>query len=841
MKIPRSFCLATLVVLFFSVSVGATEISSIGVENVKRLVNSMTLEEKIEFIGGYQNFNIRPVERLGIPLIRIADGPVGIRNFGPSTAYPASINLAASWDKELAYKTGKALGLEAREKNIHMVLGPGVNIHRLPITGRNFEYMGEDPYLAGALASEYIVGLQNEGVMGSIKHFAANNQEFDRNNVSSDVDERTLHEIYLPAFKTAVEKSHVATVMTGYNPVNGIHMSQHGHLNNEVLKKHWGFTGFTISDWASTYDGVAATNGGLDLEMPAGAFMNKQNLLPAIKSGVVAKKTIDEKVFRILSTYDRFGLLKNANLSDEFVLDKEFVRAVALDSSRGGMVLLKNSGVLPLNKEKIKRIAIIGPNGSPLVSGGGGSSYTTPVHPLSFVDAVKEYVAPKTKLIYEPGVFVGLPFPEGIWDDFPFYTYENGKKRRGVFAEFFKGKSLEGERIHSRYYDILRLEDGELWDNPGVPKTQFSARFTSYYSPEKSGYYSLAGKGDDGYKIFLDDVEVVSLWRNQGPTPGKTEVFLNANQEYKVVTEYYNDGAGAVIYQGIKHVVLDVSPNKMLDGAIEAAKNSDLVLMPIGFSPATEGEAFDRTFKLPYDQDELIKAVAAVNKNVVVVLNAGSNVDMSEWLEHVEGLLMAWYPGQEGNKAAVEIIFGELSPSGKLPISFERKLQDNPSFNHYFDTDKDFRVSYGEGIAVGYRYWDTAIEKPLFPFGFGLSYTDFSITDIESAKELYSANEKITLSMVVKNTGKMDGAEVIQIYVRDSKSSLPRPYKELKAFEKVNLKKGEQRAVTFSMNPEDFAFYDPAKKKWIVESGSFELIVATSSAQIHGVKKIEIR
>ena len=339
----------------------------------------------------------------------------------------------------------------------------------------------------------------------------------------------------------------------------------------------------------------------------------------------------------------------------------------------------------------------------------------------------------------------------------------------------------------------------------------------------------------------MDDVEVVNLWRNQGPTPGKVEVFLNAKQEYKVVTEYYNDGAGAVIYQGIKHVTLDVAPNQMIGNAVALAKDVDLVLMPVGFSPATEGEAFDRTFTLPYDQDTLIKSVAAVNKNVVVVLNAGSNVDMSGWLEQIEGLLMAWYPGQEGNKAAVEILFGAINPSGKLPISFETALETNPAYQHYFDGDKNFRVTYGEGLFLGYRYWDTATEKPRFPFGFGLSYTEFSIGAIKSDKRKYSIEENILLSTVIENTGNMDGAEVIQVYVRDVKSSLPRPYKELKAFEKVYLKKGARKSLSFVLNPRDFAFYDPATKDWRLEAGEFEIIVATSSEAIHGTKLIDIK
>lgn len=838
MKISCMKCIKNKLVSALVVATTAWATSSAVVQSeeaitdVEKLIKAMTLEEKIDFLGGTKNFHMRAIERLGIPQIRLADGPVGLRNLGASTAYPAAINLAATWDSHLAYETGKALGLEARSKNVHMVLGPGVNIHRFPLTGRNFEYMGEDPFLAGVLAKDYILGLQDQGVMGSVKHYAANNQEFDRNNVSSDVDERTLHEIYLPAFKKAAE-ANVASVMTGYNLVNGIHMSQHNYLINDILKNTWKFSGFVVSDWVSTYDGVAAANAGLDLEMPSGTFMNRENLLPAIKNGKVSVATIDDKVRRILSVYDRFGLLKNADLAKDFVLDKNYVRQVAIESARGGVVLLKNEkNALPINLKKIKTIAVIGPNATPVVSGGGGSSFTKPEYPLSLLDAIKAQVGENVKIIYEQGAFVGAPFPPGIWDSFPFYTYKEGKKVQGAHAEFFNGKALEGPVIYQRDVDAIKLEDGQLWDNPGVPKKQFSVRFTSYFTPDVSGYYSLAGKGDDGYRILLDDVEVVSMWRNQGPTDGKADIFMNKGQEYKVVTEYYNDGAGAVIYQGIKHVVFDVAPTDMASVAVEAAKKADLVIMSVGFGPATEGEAFDRTFEMPYQQSELIQQVAAVNKNTLVVLNAGGNVDMSAWINKVNGLLMAWYPGQEGNKAVADILFGKSNPSGKLPVSFEKELKENPAFNYYFDKNKKMAVTYGEGLSVGYRYWDRSESKPRFPFGFGLSYTQFSIDKCKTNKTAYAMGDTVKIMCDVSNIGKMDGAQVVQVYVSDKESSLPRPMKELKGFEKVFLKKGETKTVAIDLTPDAFSFYDPTKHVWQTEAGDFDILVAHSSQDI---------
>jgi len=801
--------------------------------DVDELISKMTLEEKIDFIGGYKGYNIRGYKHLGIPEAYLADGPVGIRNFGKATAFPASINLAASWDKELAFNIGKAIGGEARSKNIHVMLGPGFNIYRLPLCGRNFEYLGEDPFLAGQLAKEYTIGMQSEKMIATAKHYVANNQEFNRHHCSSDMDERTLHEIYLPAFKTVVQEGSVASVMTSYNLINGIHASEHDYLVNNILKEDWGFEGFVVSDWVSTYNGVACYNGGLDLEMPSGKMMSPETLIPAIKAGQLDESILDDKVRRILSVYHRFGLFENPDRSKGYSFDHEFARQTSLAAARGGMVLLKNRDqILPLQADNINSIAIIGPNGHPAVTGGGGSSTVEPRYPLSLVDAIKQTTDNKLDIIFEKGIFTGVEFPEGIFNDFDFYVYDDGKQLKGVNVDFFKGKTLSGESIYSGFYSKLALVNEDMWNKPDVPETDFSARFTCYYTPNETGHYCIGVSGDDGYRLLIDDTNVLELWRDQGDTRAKYECFLNAGQEYKVVIEYYQAGGDARLRLGVKKTVMDILPDQYPSRAIEAAKNSDLVIMAVGFNASLEGEAFDRTFEMPYDQSNLINSISEVNDNIIVVLNAGGNVEMESWIDNVNALLMAWYPGQEGNLATAEILFGETNPSGKLPISFEHHIEDNPTYEYYFDHDNDNQVFYGEGIFLGYRHWDKSPEKPRFPFGFGLSYTEFEYEKIKTDNSTYTIDDNVLVSVQVKNIGDRYGEEIVQLYVSDNESSLPRPIKELKAFDKVQLQPGEDKTVQFILDKDSFSFYNPKSHSWEVESGTFEILIGSSSVDI---------
>ncbi|MBN1925048.1 MAG: glycoside hydrolase family 3 C-terminal domain-containing protein, partial [Prolixibacteraceae bacterium] len=618
--------LLLFVVAFFSCSSGEKG------PDIDKLVKEMTLQEKVDFLGGTNGFYIRGYEHLGIPEIRMADGPVGVRNPGPSTAFPASIALAASFDKGLAKKVGAAIASEARSKNVHIMLGPAMNIHRAPFCGRNFEYLGEDPYLAGKIAASFTMGMQGEGIIATGKHYTANYQDFNRHHVSSNMDERTLHEIYLPAFKATVQEGKVATIMTAYNLINGIHASEHDYLNNKVLKEKWGFDGFIMSDWVSTYDGIACAKGGLDLEMPSGKYMHPDTLIPAIERGEITESLIDDKISRILNVYKRFGLFENANISEGYTLDSQWVRDVALDAARGGTVLLKNAdNFLPVNKDEIKSIAVIGPNGHPAMTGGGGSSHVDPLFPVSMYEAIQKVAGDDFNVAFAKGVYTGERLPEGFFDNFGFYVKKDGKKETGVNADFYKGIKLEGDVVASKTFSQLNLEKDDMrFEN--FPDEDYSVRFTCYFSPEETGSYWIGLAGDDGYRLFVDGKMVLELWRNQGETISKFEGNFTKGKEYKIEVEYYQAGGDAIIRMASqKREGKTFGPEEYMAEAIKAAKNSDIAVVCVGFSNENESEGSDRSFEMQFKQDELIQKIAAVNPNTVVVLNAGGNVDMTNW------------------------------------------------------------------------------------------------------------------------------------------------------------------------------------------------------------------
>jgi len=800
---------------------------------VESLIQKMTLEEKISFIGGVNNLYIRGIERLGIPEIRMSDGPMGVRS-GGGISYPASISYAASFNTNIAKQVGAGIGSEARSKNINIMLGPGMNIYRAAFCGRNFEYLGEDPYLAGKLATSYIIGMQNEGVMATAKHYAANYQDFDRNNVSSNLDERTLHEIYLPAFKRCVEEGNVALVMTSYNLINGVYASQNEYLNNKILKGDWKFKGFVVSDWISTYDGVACAKGGLDLEMPSGKFMNAEILIPAIKNGTLDIKIIDDKIRRILTNYDSYGILENANIAKGYTFDEEKSRLIALNAAREGIVLLKNEhDFLPLDAKTIKSIAVIGPNAYPAVTGGGGSSFVESLQPVSLLEAIKQQVGNDVKVSYIKGVSTGEELPEDFFNNFDFYIKDtNGKQIKGVHADFYNNDKLQGDIITSKTFDKLNLNRNDFKvDN--ISDENCSIRFTCYFSPEESGDYWIAVAGDDGYRLFVDETKVLDNWRTQGETVNKYHAIFEKGKEYKFVVEYFQAGGDAVVRLAAQKRIAKVDDeHSIINEALESAKKADLVILSVGFNSETESEGYDRTFEMPYNQNELIKSVVAVNPNALVVLNAGGNVDMNGWIDHIKGLLHAWYPGQEGATAVSEIIFGKTNPSGKLPVSFEYKPEDNPTFNSYWDDDKDLNVTFTEGIFLGYRHYDKSKVKPRFPFGYGLSYTTFGYENVKVPVKTIKAGDKLKFSVDITNTGDIDGAEAVQVYVSDLKSSLPRPVKELKAFDKVFLKKGETKTLQFELGKDAFSFYDPAKQGWVIEPGKFKILIGSSSVDI---------
>lgn len=798
-------------------------------DRVKDLLSKMTLEEKIEYIGGDKGgLYIRGIERLGLPAIKLTDGPVGTHKDGRSTAYPASVLSAATWDTALVYRLGTQLGRDAHARGVHILLGPAVNIIRAPLCGRNFEYFSEDPFLNARMGVAYVKGLQDQRVVATVKHFAANNQEWDRNNVSSDIDERTLHEIYLPVYKACVQEAHTGSIMTSYNLINGVHASQHDELNNKILKGMWGFDGFVMSDWVSVYDAVGAANGGLDLEMPSGRYMNKAKLLPAIQSGQVKESTIDDKVSRILRIIFRFGFFDTPQLDNSIPLDNPDASQVALELARGGIVLLKNEkNLLPLNAGSIKKLAVIGPNANSYIAG-GGSSYTFPFHFVSLLQGIQQ-LAGAGKAVYA----AGLPtLPDRVAKSV-FYTGK-GSTEKGLKAEYFPNIRLQGEPAKTVVDSMVSIHNG--WHiaaaNQGIPFDHCSIRWTGVIRPQKTTNYRFTVRGFDGFRLWVNDSILVNKWSNQGITTHERVIALEAGKEYSVRLEYFAEVHPVDIAFAWSEDLLQFKE------AVDAAASADAAVVCIGLNETTEIEGFDRPFGLPAFQDSLIQSIAAANPRTIVLINAGGNVDMRPWIKKVSAVLQVWYPGQEGGTAAAEILFGKVNPSGKLPVSFEEKWEDNPAYPYYHDPAGTKRVAYKEGLFMGYRHYDRSKVKPLFPFGFGLSYTTFSYRDL--VVKPAGKGEGATVSFTLTNTGQRDGAEVAQVYVRDPECPVDRPYKELKGFAKVFLKKGESKKVTIVLNKDAFSYYRPEEKAFNYDPGTFEILAGPSSGTIALRKKVKI-
>jgi beta-glucosidase len=798
---------------------------------VESILSQMTLEEKVDMIGGVDSFFIRDLPRLNLPRLRMADGPLGVRNFGPATTMAAGIALAATWNTDLAEHVGTEIGRDAQAKGVHFLLGPGVNIYRSPKNGRNFEYLGEDPYLASRIAVAYINGVQSRGVSATVKHYMGNNSEFDRHNLDAVIDERTMREIYLPVFEAAVKEAHVGAVMDSYNLVNGTHATQNTYLNSGILKKEWGFDGVLMSDWSATYDGVAAANSGMDLEMPSGKFMNKNVLLPAVQSGRVTVATVDEKVRRILRKAVQFGWLDRDQADDTIPRFNQEGRQVALEAARESMVLLKNDGgLLPLSKDKTKSIAIIGPDAYPAVPAGGGSARVQPFAAVSFMEGLANYLGTGAKTYYNRGI----PSLSELAEATEFRTAaQDGSP--GLTAEYFTNEDLQGAPTFTRTEPHVNFT---AQSRSILPEQTRSERWTGYFLPKSAGTYDVfvASTGEDGgyYRLFVDDKLVFDNW-----TASKAEAnwsILSLGQApHKIVLEHHGRSAwlGARLRLGIVRQDDLVYPE-----ARKLAGQADAVVVAVGFDPETESEGGDRTFRLPPGQDELIQEMAAANKKTIVVITAGGGVDMNAWLDRVPAVLQAWYAGQEGGTALAEIVFGAINPSGRLPVTFERQEKDNPTYDSYYPQEGGKRVVYKEGVFVGYRGYEHNNTRPLFPFGYGLSYTTFAYRNlkVDRVEPGEEKHVRVRVEFDVTNTGKREGAEVAQVYVGDSQSRTPRPPKELKGFAKTGLQPGETRHIALTLDDRAFSYYDVATKQWRIDPGDFDILVGSSSDRIelHG-------
>lgn len=674
-----------LILTFCAISIGAFCQTNDYHAKAKELVNQMTLEEKASLCSGLTAWKTKPIDRLSIPSIFMTDGPHGLRkaegfdftNSVPSTCFPTASALAASWNPNLAHRIGEALGNECQANDVQILLGPGVNMKRSPLGGRNFEYFSEDPLLAGKMAVAIIKGVQSKGVGTSLKHFAANNQEFERMTMSSDPDDRTLHEIYLPAFEMAVKEANPMTVMCSYNKVNGVYASENPMLLTDILRKQWGYKGIVVSDWGAVSDRVAGVKAGLNLEMPSTNGANDKKIVEAVNNGSLNIETLNALVTDMLAV----TLEAKANHKSDVKAELEAHNQLAREASGECIVLLKNEKqILPLSAAT-KKIAVIGAFAKTPRYQGAGSSQVKPTQITNAYDALGALLGKSAELKYAPG-----------------------------------------------------------------------------YVPDAD----------------LDQ--------------------------------------------------------KLIDEAVKIAKLSQIAIIFAGLPDSYESEGFDRkNINMPESHNRLIEAVAKVQPNVVVVLMNGSAVSMP-WIGKVKGVLEAWLGGQAGGGAVADVLTGKVNPSGKLSETFPARIEDTPAFLDF--PTKTGVARYGEGIFIGYRYYDKKQIKPLFPFGYGLSYSHFDYTDIKADKTAIKDNESLTIEVKVKNTSKISGKEVVELYVHDNGVKVVRPEKELRQFEKVSLKPGEEQTVRFTLGYRDFAYYNSDINDWYFNSGKFDILVGGSSQSL---------
>lgn len=694
-------------------------------QKIQSLIKRMTIQEKVGLLHANSKFYVSGVERLGIPECALSDGPHGVRaeinrhdwayagwTNDSSTCFPPGTALAASWNPELAYERGLVLGEEARFRKKDILLGPGVNIIRTPLCGRNFEYMSEDPVLISAMAVPYIKALQSKDVAASVKHWLANNQEDHRTSVDVTMSERALREIYLPGFKASIVEGGSLTVMAAYNKFRGDWCSENEYLDREILRKELGFDGVLMTDWDAAHSTVKAALAGLDLEM--GTTIEDYNewyfanpLIKAVEEGEVPMAVVDEKVANVLRVMIKTKVLGNTKSRVKGVMNTPEHQKAAYNSAAEAAVLLQNDGdLLPLDFNKLRSVAVIGDNATRKHCGGGLSSEIKALYEITPLEAIQKKF----------GNNVTVNFAQG---------YE----KQSTFIE-----------------------------------------------------------GSNAGQSNTDSVD----W-------------------------------------------------KLIDEAVEAAKKSDVAIVFGGLNHDFDSESFDRQhMRLPYGQETLIREVAKVNPNTVVVIIAGSPLELGGIVNRVPSILWAWFGGMEAGNAVADVLSGKVNPSGKMPFTLPVSLEQSPAHALGNFPGRDEKVNYEEDILVGYRWFDSKKIAPQFPFGYGLSYTNFEFSELSADKESYQKDDIIRLKFTVKNIGSRYGAEVAQLYVSDPECSVLRPEKELKAFDKVFLQPGETKTVEFNVNVSDLAFYDEKINGWNVEAGDFVLMLGNSSKDLYQTKKVSV-
>ncbi|BCS28473.1 uncharacterized protein APUU_70043A [Aspergillus puulaauensis] len=835
---------------------------------INTLLSQLTLAEKCALLSGKNMWETTPIPRLGIQSLKTTDGPAGVRgakwtNGSRTTFIPCGISLAATFDKELVQRIGAVLGAEARNKQAHVLLAPTMNLSRSSFGGRNFENFGEDPFLTGGLATAYISGVQSEGVGACMKHFVANDQETRRFNMDESIDERTLREVYLKPFHMALAAD-PWTAMTSYPKVNGVHADCSRALVRGILREEWGYEGLVMSDWGGLNSTIESIRASTDLEMPGPALRYGPALVKAVKAGQVSEGDIDASVRRMLDTLHRAGRLaagggvhaetKDINImSGEETEDCPQYRNTARETAEDGIVLLKNEDrILPIQSAKLTKIAIIGPNAKTPTAGGSGSAIVNPYYVTnpydSLVNAAKS-INPQLEVVYEPGILTHLHLPlMGSILTTPDDSVQ------GVQVDFYHGHSLDGSVVATTYWQdslVYLMSDGDI---PGQLKGKpFSFRARGLFTPTTSGYYDFSLSNTGKAKFFVDNellidnmewTQICANFMNCSSPDKSATMHLDAGRKYtfridNVVVPPPTRPHDNTLFHRIAGVrvgmLIQHDEEAMFAAAVHAAKTADLAVVIAGHNNDTEREGCDRTsLSLPGRTDELIQAVAAINESTVVVTQSACAVSMP-WVNRVPAIVQAWYQGQENGNALAAVLLGSVNPSGKLPITFPRRIEDHGSHPWFPGNAQTDKAEYGEGVMVGYRWFDAKDLEPLWPFGFGLSYTMFAVSDVQVHGSVAADGSRAArLSALVTNTGSRVGKEVVQVYVSSS-NAVPegqRVEKGLAGFEKVTVAPGQEERIDITLDSTAFSWYDVESAGWRVDTGVYQCFVGNSSRDI---------
>lgn len=813
-------------------------------ERVDDLLKQLTPEEKASLFAGKDMWHFNGVERLGIPAIQMTDCGHGITvildesgNYsGCATCFPTAVGQAATWNRALIENLGAALGRETRATGSSLLLAPMVNIHRSPLGGRNYEAFSEDPVLSGKMAAAFIKGVQSEHIGACIKAIAANNQQTNQSGLLVEVSEKTLREIYMKTFEIAIKEAQPWAVMTAYNGVNGYPSAENKHLVTDILRNEWGYRGLTVSDWRSVKS-IASLYAGVEMEMPGpGKSMNSEAVLQEVKSGKLTEADIDTKLKGLLRLLIQTKQLDVPQPALNAELNSPAHQLLARRVAEESIVLLKNNGnLLPLSRNAIKKLAVIGPNASEARLGGGGSASVTACYSVSPLEGIKNLIGNTIDVQFEEGC--GLM---GNLVTIPAQFLRSSNGEQGLSAAYFNNRHLEGNAVLSRVDPQVDFSWGWAAPGEGINKGSYSVRWSGTLSAPVSGTYKIGmAVFGSGARLYINNKLVIDSWGDtdkenfeQAFTQTKPQTALNleAGKAYSIRLEWYKK-----INRNMIRLEWEVPGTaNSIEKAVKLAASSDAVIVVAGLSNFFEGGNNDKTsLKLPGEQDELIRRVVAANPKTAVVLVNGTPLEMP-WINSVPAVLEAYYPGQEGGKAMANILFGKVNPSGKLPETFPKRLEDNPSYPNFPGTGK--KVNYAEGIFVGYRYYDAKNIEPLFPFGHGLSYTVFDYSNLRVSQKGSTVNIQFTL----KNKGNESGKEVAQLYVR--KIGQPdNQMKALKNFEKIALKAGGLAVVSFELDDKDFSFFDESANQWMNGVGKFELMIGSSSRDIRLRKTITIQ